>query len=194
VAPAGRRLTLSPIGFDIILALSQAPDGLRLAEISQVIGSPVSSVQTSLRVLIANDLVRREGTDAPRYLLAEMHPARSALVSTATVIGDAAHAIGLVLRASPAVAWAAVDGTGFLAGLVTDASADAMERLERQLLLVADARPESPAVVRMPMAELDRLVRVELELRSRARKAVTIKGRPPVAARTPPVESTRRAG
>ena len=34
MAPPGRRLTLSPIGFDIILALSQAPGGLRLAELA----------------------------------------------------------------------------------------------------------------------------------------------------------------
>lgn len=189
---AGRRLTLSPIGFDIILALSQAPHGLRLAEIAHVIGSPVSSVQTSLRVLMANEVVRREGADAPRYGLSSSHPAQDALVRTATVIGDGAHAIGLILRASPAVAWAAVDETGFLVGIAPDPPVEASERLDRQLRLVADARPDSPAVVRMPMVELERLVRIELELRSRARKAVTIKGRPPVAAASAP-ESRRRA-
>jgi hypothetical protein len=46
----------------------------------------------------------------------------------------------------------------------------------------------------MPMPELDRLVRVALELRSRARQAVTIKGRPPVAARTSATQPDRRAG
>src|SRR5215203_357865 len=107
--PQGRRLTLSPIAFDVILALSQAPGGLRLAEISHVIGSPVSSVQTSLRVLISNGVVRREGADPPRYFLASDHPAGTALASTATVISDAAHAIALILRANPAVSWAAVD-------------------------------------------------------------------------------------
>ncbi len=182
VAPGGRRLTLSPIGFDVILALSQAPDGLRLAAISQVIGSPVSSVQTSLRVLVSNDLIRREGAEAPRYVLSPDHPAQSALASTSTLIGDAAHAIAIILRANAAVAWAAVDSAGFLVGIAPDAQPGAVERLDRHLELVARGRPDSPDVLQMPMPEFERLVRVALELRDRARKAVTIKGRPPSAA------------
>ena len=179
MSPVGRRLTLSPIGFEIILALSQTPGGLRLAELSQVIGSPVSSVQTSLRVLIANDLVRKEGSDTPRYRLAPEHPARAALVATATVIADAARSIAVVLRANPAVVWAAVDAGGFLVGLAPEPPPDARAGLDRQLAMIDEARPGSPTVVRFPMPELDRLVRVELELRSRARGALTIKGRPP---------------
>jgi hypothetical protein len=182
--PQGRRLTLSPIAFDVILALSQAPGGLRLAEISHVIGSPVSSVQTSLRVLISNDVVRREGADPPRYFLANDHPARTALASTATVIPEAAHAIALILRANPAVSWAAVDSAGFLAGLAPDSPSAAHTALEQHLEMISSARPDSPDVERMPMPELDRLVRIALELRARARRALTIKGLPPIAART----------
>jgi hypothetical protein len=182
VAPGGRRLTLSPIGFDVILALSQAPDGLRLAAISQVIGSPVSSVQTSLRVLVSNDLIRREGAETPRYVLSPDHPAQSALASTSTLIGDAAHAIAIILRANSAVAWAAVDSGGFLVGISPDAQPGAVERLDRHLELVAGGRPDSPDVLRMPMPDFERLARVALELRDRARRAVTIKGRAPGAA------------
>ncbi len=191
---AGRRLTLSPIGFDVILALSQAPSGFRLAELAQVIGSPVSSVQTALRVLVSNGIVRREGDDPPRYVLTSDHPANAPLVSTATLIGDAAHAIGVLLRASPAVAWAGVDGAGFLVGLAADPPADALPLLVRQLDAVTQHRPEAPAVERLPYAELDRLARVALELRSRIRRAVTIKGRPPAAARDSEAQAGRRAG
>jgi hypothetical protein len=177
MAPAGRRLTLSPIGFDVILALSQAPEGLRLAELAHVIGSPVSSVQTSLRVLIANGLVRRESTEPPRYHVAADHPAHKALVGTATVIADAAHAIGIILRANPSVAYAAVDSAGFLVGEATQPPPAAREALDRHLRMIAEARPDGPQVVRMAIDELERLVRVALELRARARRAVTIKGR-----------------
>jgi len=194
LSPAGRRLTLSPIGFDIILALSQASGGLRLAELSQIIGSPVSSVQTSLRVLIANELVRKEGTDAPRYLLSPDHPARAALVVTATVIADAARSIGVILRANPAVSWAGVDADGFLAALAHDPPAVARETLERHLDMIDESRPGSPSVLRMPADELDRLTRVELELRSRVRRSLTIKGQPPVAARAAGRDEGRQAG
>lgn len=182
MATPGRRLTLSPIGFDVILALSQAPEGLRLAELAHVIGSPVSSVQTSLRVLIANALVRRESVEPPRYHVADDHPAQAALISTATVIADAAHAIGVILRANPAVAYAAVDAAGFVVGIATDHAPAAIATLDRQLGMIADARPDGPQVIRMSMDELDRMVRVALELRARVRRAVTIKGRPPAGA------------
>lgn len=35
IAVPQRRLTLTPIAFDLVLALSQAPDGVRLAELSR---------------------------------------------------------------------------------------------------------------------------------------------------------------
>lgn len=194
MAPAGRRLTLSPIGFDVLLALSQAPRGLRLAEISHVIGSPVSSVQTSLKVLVSHGIVRREGDEPPRYRVAPDHPASASLVATATVIADAAHAIGVILRASPAVAWAAVDAGGFVVGIADQPPAGSVETLDQQLAMIADSRPGGPLVERLPMAELDRLVRVALELRARVRRAVTIKGRPPVAARPAAGDEGRRAG
>jgi hypothetical protein len=194
MAPAGRRLTLSPIGFDVLLALSQAPGGMRLAEISHIIGSPVSSVQTSLKVLVGHGLVRREEAEPPRYRVAVDHPAGPSLVATATVIADAAHAIAVLLRSSPAVTWAAVDAGGFIAGMADSPPPGSVEALDRQLAMIAESRPGAPVVERMSMAELDRLVRVALELRARIRRAVTIKGRPPVVARTSAGEPGRRAG
>jgi hypothetical protein len=158
MSAGGRRLTLSPLGFDIVLALSQAPEGLRLADIGRIIGSPVSSVQTALRVLIANRLVERADVDPPRYGLSSEHPARAELASLATVLPEPAHAIGIILRANPAVRYAAVDSIGFL---------------------VADARSDAPSLMRMTDDELGRLAKVAMGLRSRVRQALTIKGRPP---------------
>jgi IclR-like helix-turn-helix domain-containing protein len=175
---SGRRLTLSPIGFDIVLALSQTPDGLRLADLAHIIGSPVSSVQTALRVLISNKLVNRASSDPPHYALASEHPARDELASLATVLPDPAHAIGVILRANPSVRYAAVDQMGFLVAERPEESA-AAEALDRHLGLVAGARPEAPALVRMTEDEFGRLARVALGLRARARSALTIKGRLP---------------
>jgi hypothetical protein len=194
MAPAGRRLTLSPIGFDVLLAISQVPGGLRLAEISHVIGSPVSSVQTSLKVLVSHGIVQREGDEPPRYRVAADHPASASLVATATVISDAAHAIGVIVRANPAVAWAAVDAGGFVVGIADQPPAGSLETLDQQLAMIGESRPDGPPVERLPMAELDRLVRVALELRARVRRAVTIKGRTPVVDRATARDQGRRAG
>src|SRR2546423_1359323 len=101
MSAGGRRLTLSPLGFDIVLALSQAPEGLRLADIGRIIGSPVSSVQTALRVLIANHLVERAEVVPPRYGLSIEHPARDELASLATVLPDPAHAIRVIATSGP---------------------------------------------------------------------------------------------
>lgn len=183
-ADGGRRLTLSPIGFDIVLALSQAPGGLRLADIAHVIGSPVSSVQTALRILVANQIVRREALEPPRYRLAPDHPAREELVSLATVLPEPAHAIGVILRASPVVTFAAVDAIGFL-GVTQDRPADeaAAAALDRGLTAIAASRPETPTVMRMTESELERLVRVAVGLGDRIGKALPLKGRAPGAVR-----------
>jgi hypothetical protein len=179
MSAGGRRLTLSPLGFDIVLALSQAPEGLRLADIGRIIGSPVSSVQTALRVLIANRLVERADVDPPRYGLSSEHPARAELASLATVLPDPAHAIGISLRANPAVRYAAVDSIGFLVAEKRDSDSAAVDALDRHLALVADARSDAPSLMRMTDDELGRLAKVAMGLRSRVRQALTIKGRPP---------------
>jgi hypothetical protein len=183
VTSSGRRLTLSPIGFDIVLSLSQVPDGLRLADLAHVMGSPVSSVQTALRVLVANELVRREPVEPPRYLLAPDHPARDELASLATVLPEPGHAIGVILRANPVVTFAAVDSLGFIVAERDEPAGAPREALDRHLELIAGSRAHTPAVMRASETELGRLLRVAVGFAGRAAKAHTIKGRPPVAAR-----------
>jgi hypothetical protein len=186
MSASGRRLTLSPIGFDIVLALTQAPHGLRLVDIGRIIGSPVSSVQTALRVLMANRLVERADADPPRYTLAAEHPAREELASLATVLPDPAHAIGIILRANPAVCFAAVDSLGFVVGECRNPDDAAVAALDRHLDLVTSARADAPSMTRMTDDELGRLTRVAVGLRHRIRQALTIKGRPPAAAEGQP--------
>jgi hypothetical protein len=183
VTTSGRRLTLSPIGFDIVLSLSQAPDGMRLADLAHVMGSPVSSVQTALRVLVSNELVRRDQVEPPRYRLTPDHPAREELASLATVLPEPAHAIGVILRANPIVTYAAVDSQGFIVAERDEAPEASLAALDRHLGLIAESRPETPGVMRATETELDRLMRVAVGLAGRAAKALTIKGRPPVLAR-----------
>jgi hypothetical protein len=193
--PPARRLTLSPIGFDIVLALSQTPAGLRLADLAHVIGSPVSSVQTALRILVANQIVTRQAVEPPRYRLDEEHPAREELVSLAAVLPEPAHAIGVVLRANPTVGYAAVDALGFIASEVARSTDEvARAALDHVLLHIATSRPEAPAVMRMTDAELERLIKVAVGLRARAQRATTIKGRSPAPGNEPDRGGSRDRG
>jgi hypothetical protein len=181
IAGSGRRLSISPIGFDCVLALSQAVDGLRLAELAHTIGSPVSSVQTALRILLANGLVVRVDDDPPHYRLSESHPAVNELAALATVLPDAERAMGIILRANPAVTYAGVDGAGFIVA-VDGANEAATAALDRHLGLVAGARPSTPGVLRMPPDEFRRMLRVAIGLRARVRDAIVLRGSATVAA------------
>jgi hypothetical protein len=193
VGPAKGRLTLSPIGLDIVLAASQVPHGIRLSDLATVIGSPVSSVQTALRILMGNGLVRRQGGSAPRYGLAAAHPAHEQLVALATVLPEAEHAIAIILRANPAVSFAAADSTGFI--LAVDGGAtEAAGLLEGHLQLIRETRDRLPAIIVIPSLEFGRLVTVDLELRTRLARAVALKGSLPrgsrLAARLRPVSQS----
>ncbi len=110
-APA-RRLTLTPISFDIVVALGQLSDGLRLSPLAQAIGSPVSSVQAALRILVATRLAERVEAAPPYYRLNTANPAYQHLLGLAMVQPEPAHVAAILLRANPAVVFAAVDAGG----------------------------------------------------------------------------------
>jgi hypothetical protein len=192
---SARRLTISPIGFDIVLALSQAQGGLRLAEIAHTIGSPVSSVQTALRVLVANRLVGRVEGEPPRYRLLDDHPAATELASLATVLPEPERALSILFRANPAVSFAGVDAAGFIIA-VDDSDGVGSASLDRHLTLVGAARPSTPNVLRMSSAEFRRMLRVSIGVRARVRDALVLRGSAstatagPTAART----TSRAAG
>jgi hypothetical protein len=173
--PIGRRLALTPIGLDIVAALAHDPGGLRLTPLAAAIGAPVSSVQAALRILMANELVVRDGSQPPIYALAA-HPAQEALIELAVVLPEGVHALGLILRASRAVALATVDREGFNAGLDPTAPAAARERLMTSLAAIAGARPDSPAVHVSELAELIRMASVSIGFRARLASAVPLKG------------------
>lgn len=180
-----RRLTLTPIGFDIVLALAQVPDGMRLSALAAAIGSPVSSVQAALRILLANGLAERVGDAPPHYRLADRHPAHAHLVDLAVVLPDADHALAVILRASPAIEVAVVDAAGFIASVRDDARPEDRERLRRMLDQVAGARRDTPPIELDEHESLTRLLGVSLGLRARMREAITLKGRIPRTVRSP---------
>ncbi|MEK6720014.1 MAG: helix-turn-helix domain-containing protein [Chloroflexota bacterium] len=175
-----RRLTLTPIAFDLILALSQVRGGLRLSDLAHIVGAPVSSVQASLRILLANGIVDRLGDDRVVYRLRPGHPAQAALVDVAAVLAEPEHVIGIVLRANPSVSFASIDRQGFVFATSDDADAADMSRLDRAIGAVRAARNAAPALMQLRGAEFGRLARVDVGLVARLVSAVRLKGHLPI--------------
>lgn len=173
--PLGRRLALTPIGLDVVAALAHDPLGMRLTPLAVAIGSPVSSVQAALRILLANGLVVRDHQTPPLYALAP-HPARDALIQLSLLLPEAAHVLGVVLRASSAVAVATVDLDGFAAGLEPATDEVLRARLEDSLATIARARPDAPPVQLADLGEWQRLASVSVGTRARLQSAVVLKG------------------
>ena len=178
-ATAQRTLTLTQIGLDVILSLSLEPAGTRLTNLATGIGAPVSSVQAALRILAANRIVERLDGPPPQYRLVESHPARTRLVALASVLIDPPKALAIVLRASSATGYAAVDHAGFIATVAADATIDDRARLAAALDDIAVARRDAPPVELAGEEEFGRLATASIGLRARLREAIVIKGRLP---------------
>jgi hypothetical protein len=183
----GRRLTLTPISFDIVVALGQLPDGLRLSPLAQAIGSPVSSVQAALRILVATRFAERVEAAPPHYRLDVTNPAYEHLLGLSTIQPEPAHVIAILLRANPAVTFAAVDAGGFVAsvlGTSGEAGTD-HDRLTSALATVRAAREDVPPVELHEHDELARHLAISVGLRGRVRSAIVLKGRVPKPSTAP---------
>jgi hypothetical protein len=183
-AGQARRLTLTPISFDIVAALGQLPDGLRLSPLALAIGSPVSSVQAALRILVSTGLAERVDAAPPHYRLDRANPAHGFLLGLSMVQPDPAHVVAILLRANPAITFAAVDAGGFVAGVVGGTAGDEetdRDRLTGALETIRASRDDVPPVELMDQDELARHLAVSVGLRGRIRDAIVLKGRVPKA-------------
>ena len=170
-----RRLTLTPLGLDVIAALAHDHRGIRLTPLATIIGAPVSSTQAALRILMRHRIVSSVREDVPVYRL-DRHPARGSLIDVAITTADPAQSIATVLRSSAAVAVALVDEQGFIVGVDPAADDGDRERLLGSLVRIRDAHPAAPPVQTNAIEDLARLVRVSIGSRARLASAVALKG------------------
>lgn len=182
IAVPQRRLTLTPIAFDLVLALSQTSEGLRLGELAGHVGGAVSSVQSALRVLVANQLVVRRGCEPPAYTLDRSHRATSALVGLAAVLPEPERAMEIAARANPAVAFASVDRQGVVVVLAADADPADVAVLGSTIDLVEAGHQRGHAIQRISAADLPGLMATDATLWKRLVDAVRLKGHIPVFA------------
>jgi IclR-like helix-turn-helix domain-containing protein len=170
-----RRLTLTPLGLDVIAALAHDHRGIRLTPLATILGAPVSSTQAALRILMRHRLVTSVREDVPVYQLGR-HPARDSLVDVAITTNEASQTIATVVRSSAAVAVALVDEQGFVVGVDPSADDGDRERLLRSLVRIREAHPDAPPVQTNGLDDLSRLAGVSVGSRARLLAAVALKG------------------
>jgi hypothetical protein len=176
VVDAGqRRLTLTPLGLDIIAALGHDRSGIRLTPLATIIGAPVSSTKAALRILLRHQLVAVEPGEPPVYSLRD-HPARDSLLDVAILTPEPAQAIAVIVRASRAVAVAVADDNGFVVGIDPAAGDADRERLLASLGRIRDGRPGAPPVQTSSLDDLARFSRVSVGSRARLASAILLKG------------------
>jgi hypothetical protein len=171
----GRRLTLTPLGLDVIAALAHDCRGIRLTPLATILGVPVSSTQAALRLLMRHGIVTSVREEVPVYQL-DGHPARDSLIDVAITTADPAHVTATVLRSSGAVAVALVDEQGFVVGLDPDGLDEDRERLTDSLTRIHAGHPDAPPVEISALDELARLMRVSIGSRARLVRAVVLRG------------------
>lgn len=152
-------------------ALEQRDLGLRLTEIAEAIGAPVSSTQVALAVLRDDGLVSCEDAHPPRYRLS---PDR--LPDAAKLLDVASHGVGgesllaAALRANDAVEFAARDEAGLL--LVLRWDAEPADEVRQNLAL----RRSGLVVTRLGHDDVREQLREGSSLRVRALRSALIIG------------------
>ena len=161
----------------VMAALEQRHGGLRLTEIAEAIGAPVSSTQVALAVLADDGLVSSDDTRPPRYRIPPGRQADAAMLLDVASRGagsgrDAGrgHLLDAALRASSAVEFAARDEAGLLLVVRWDAEPADEIKLNRVL---GRAGLE---VTRFGHDEIREQLREEPTLRDRAARGAVIVG------------------
>jgi uncharacterized protein len=95
---------------EVLAALEQRPDGLRLSELARAIDGPISSTQVAVHVLIEDGLVSADNGPPPSYRLAsDQGDDIAKILEVASRRDPGGTLLASALRASPAVEFASRD-------------------------------------------------------------------------------------
>ncbi len=167
------RLTLSPLAMDLLVALSQRPDGSRAADLARIVAAPPTSVTGVLRDLGGHGVVTRNGWT---YHLATEHPAHHELLELCLRLPSPEFAIEIVLRANDAIEFACVDPGGFIAS-ERSAAPESQAALEMAIETIRRDRADAPYVLRFSVSDLNRIAQSAVGLRARLKAGRVLKGR-----------------
>lgn len=169
-------LIASRPALDILLALTQRRDGARLTELAAGAGVALTTAQSALRLLLREGLVSRDRGRRPVYRLRTSHAALDTFLDLAGQHAGPAHALDVMLRANPAVEFAARDEQGYL--VVRSASAEAVHlvALKAGLDRIQAGRERQLSVASYDHDLLRDLLGEDASPRERATRARLIKG------------------
>lgn len=159
---------------ELVVALSQRPEGSRLSEVASVLQVPLSSAQRAVGRLIEEGLVRT--LPGRRHAIASEHPAGAALVEFALRKLPLREALDLVCRASPAVEFAARNEAGYLVVLSPFAEPADAARLHDAFERIGRGRRERVAIEVLERSDLRRRLLDDPELRDRGLGMAAVKG------------------
>lgn len=169
------KLIASALALDLLLALTQCRDGARLAELASALDVPLTSAQRAVRVLLADGVAERESRVRPRYRLRPDRPGLGVLIDLAFLASPSDRTVPIVLRASPAVEFAARDREGYI--VVEHPLADPRDEVALDdALLRLERAGHKVLVLLVGHHEAIARVREDATLRSRAARAVILKG------------------
>ncbi len=188
-----QRISLSPTGLEVLLALSQSPQGARMKSIAASLDVSTTQVEAALRAMVGLGIVARMAT-GHRYTLRNDHPALPELVTLAARMSAPARAIDIVLRSNDTIRFAWRDTEGYIVVVAAEDPVDprdSSELLEMVVPQIRLGRPDVPAIERFEAHEFARLMKVAPSLRMRIASAAQVKGAaqfatPKPAARKPP--------
>lgn len=161
---------------EVALVLDQRPEGLRLAELAEILGLGLSSAQRTVGSLVDDGMVASTPGRHPHYRLAPDHPSTDAFVELARRTLPVERAIDLVCRATPVLEFAGRDGDGYL--LVDRRLTDPRDevRFNRALRAIVHDRPDAPTILRYDRQALEERLTDDPELRRRAGTMTVVRG------------------
>lgn len=168
-------LVASGPALDLVLALTQRREGARLAELAAASDLSLSTAQTAMRLLLTDGIVAREDEHRPRYRLRAEHRASDPIVRLAARYAAPPHACDIVLRANPAIEFAARDPDGYVVVEHPLADPRDLAALEHVTRLIG-AGGNEPRLTRYAHHDLVNRLRDDVEPRRRAEAATLLKG------------------
>ena len=169
------RLISSGPALDLVVALTQRREGIRLAELAAASNLSLSTSQAAMRVLLADGIVARRGEHRPLYRLRTEHRASDAVVHLAARYAAPQHSLDVALRANPSIEFAARDADGYVVVEHLLADPRDLDALARLVGLIASGGPE-PLITRYAHRGLVDQLRDDVEPRRRAEAASRLKG------------------
>lgn len=161
---------------EVVVALTQRPDGMRLNEIADALSAPLSSIQRVVTSLTEDHLVEAEAERPRRYSINMRHPAANGLAEFSLRLVPVERAMDVAVRANRAVEFAGRDRRGYLIVLSPFAEPIDIVRLSSILEQINRLREDAVRFEITEREDVRETLRESLDLRERGLLMTAVKG------------------